>query len=200
MRLFAQENLVSPPPNCNWRSIHFGFSSRDTRLISYTSAIAIVAVNLAGFAAFGATYLDDIRKLSNVLTVWGVVLFVAVCIAAYFAVHEFIHTLALPDHGMSDRTLVGISPWAVFVVYNGEIGRTAMMRCVAAPFFVLLPVCVCLAVEFPGVLCVNLIGLHLFACLGDFLLWLKLAKRVDIESIWSVGSEVWIKSPQQHPG
>jgi hypothetical protein len=200
MRFFAKDNLVSPPPNSNWRSIQFGFSSRDARVISYTSVVAFIVVNLTGFAAFGATYLDDLRKLANVATVWGAVLIAAVCIAAYLAVHEFVHAIAFPDRGMSDRTLVGIFPWSVFVVYNGEIGRAAMMRCVAAPFFVLLPVCVALAVEFPGALCLNLVGLHVFSCLGDFLLWLKLAKRADIKSIWSAGNEVWITSAQQRSG
>jgi len=58
---------------------------------------------------------------------------------AYFLLHEFIHALAAPGFGFSDRSVIGVWPagGVAYSYYDGEMSRERLLAVLLAPFFFL---------------------------------------------------------------
>ena len=153
----------------------------------------LLAVNGIGLLAVGESYLADFHSLRVQLGVGGVVAFVGIAFAFYLVLHEVVHLLWFPDRGLSRSTLVGILPWAFFVLFNAAITPHELKRSVRMPFVLLTPPLLLIALMFPGSLTINALVVHLLSCSGDLLLFRKLSGLKGVDQIWTTGTAVWFK-------
>jgi hypothetical protein len=193
LSLFRGRTLVTPPVEQGWIEIPFGFSMYEARVISYSTIFIFLFVNIGTIYGLGSEYFNGLKYLfsefGEIFTIVGVII---VSILYHF-IHEYVHLLFFPDKGLSHKSHVGFMSIGLFTLYNGEFSRTSMQKSLLAPLFALFPIMLIPSFFHVGIILINLMIIHVTACLGDIVLYQKLSKRPDIDYFWSLGTSCWVK-------
>ncbi len=193
MRLFQPSRLAAPPADQGWQPQQYGFSATEIRVTTYLGIVLLLGFNGAGLALLGSEFLNDLNALFAGAGKIGGVAVVILAMVAYLYIHEAIHLIAFPDHGLSKDSYVGVLPWAVFVLYNGPVSPRRLMASVSLPFLTLTPLLALFAYLKPGAITTNLLLVHVLSCSGDLLLVWKLSKLRLVDELWTTGTSVWFK-------
>ena len=200
MKFFRVDAIRQPDIAEGWVAASIGFKSSEVRILTYSSIGLFFLVNAIAFYVIGFPYLDGFIAFVSGHSPVSATVYVILAASIYYILHELIHAVYLPDHGLSDRTMLGMRAAAVFIVYNAKISKKCMQRVVLAPFVLLTPLCIAASVgayldllPIPPIFSVNLLGLHLSACAGDLLLYRKLRSASGFSWMWNSFSSVWVK-------
>lgn len=152
-----------------------GISSGASRMMGYAPLVLI----LAGIAGCYFSGFDPIAAINDVIHLYGKnVTFSLFIVAVWliFPLHEFIHALTHPDHGLSDSTVVGLRSSMVFVMYTGVMSRMRFITMLLAPLFVIGIILLTLFFIFNGArpVITAVLFVHVMSCLGDIYLVFKM--------------------------
>lgn len=200
MKFFSIDKIKQPDVTEGWVAASIGFKSSEIRILSYSSVGLFFLANALGFYIMGISYFDGFIAFVSDHSPILATLYVIFAFGLYYVLHELIHALTPPDHGLSNQSMLGMKSAAVFVVYNAMISKKCMRRVVLAPFVLLTPLCTLASVAayldllpIAPIFVVNLLGLHLSACAGDLLLYRKLSRETGFSWMWNSVSSVWVK-------
>lgn len=193
MRIYHPARTLPPPDDGTWIPAQFGFSETEVRVATYAGIVLLLGLFAAGLYWGGPEALADLDGLFKAFGKVGAISLIVLALLTYIVVHEGMHLLAFPDRGRSDASLVGVLPWAAFVLYNGPITPWQLQRVVRRPLLLLTPPLLLWCFWAPGALSVAALVTHLLTCLGDVMMHRKLARLDGVETIWTTGREVWFR-------
>lgn len=135
-----------------------------------------------------------------VLATAAMMLLAAIPLALYFMAHEFVHALAAPGFGLTERSVVGVWPagGVAYAYYEGEMSRERLIVVLLMPFTLLslLPLAVAAVFGFnlpilAAISVINALGSYvdLFNA-ADFFIRIPRGARVRL-----AGDGMWFKPP-----
>lgn len=198
MRIHRADRLQSPPDDGRWTAVQFGLTATEIRVSQYAGIVVLLAAAVGGVLFAGPEGFSDWRALMTTFGPVGAVVMVVLALLAYLFLHEGLHLLAFPDRGLGDASLIGLLPWAVFVLYNSAISPRQLQQVVLRPLIVLTPPLLLIALWRPGALTIGALIVHLLTCVGDVMMHRKLARLHDVAALWTTGREVWfLQAPRR---
>jgi len=197
---FAQSKIHLPENLIQWEKSAIGFNITQVRLLTYASLFFAFSINGVAIYLLGFSYIDDLLELLRNTPFLIIVIAPISFNVLYLITHEVIHCISHPDKGLSKKTLVGFISGFPFVIYNGSITRKRFLAVLASPFIVLLigyviffAIIRLLKISIPEIILLNILLVHLCACVGDAFLFLKVYKLQDVSELWNSYSSLWIK-------
>jgi multidrug transporter EmrE-like cation transporter len=203
MRLITKSLLMAETPNKvaiphGWRQISgLKFTAAETRWINYLAIVSVIGAPFL-FLLFGidpiAAVAASFKNHWNIATTFAAIIGVAL-------LHEPLHMVVHPDHGLSDATLLGARFPMFFVAYVEPMALGRFFAVLMAPLVISGTALIGLMILFPAMVPGLLMALvsHIGQCGGDIMLLFKIRRRLascphkQATRIWNSGTGVLVQ-------
>lgn len=200
MQLLKRNKITNPVKTSGWEEVSLGFSLFELRLVSYGIIAFFFILNGLSIYIIGMEYIQGAMIYLRENSIFKIPVLIIIYSFAYFLLHELLHLVFHPDRGLSNRSLFGMASGTFFVIYNEKINRKRFLYVISAPFVILTIVFIAIIIlaeiniiTVDNIILVNILGLHLSACVGDVLIFYKIYKLSNVSEVWNSYTTVWVR-------
>jgi hypothetical protein len=196
------EELANADIPDGWERVdQVGTTAFMQRVLTYGSIVGAIFCAIIGFTVFNFDPLQELKTLSTIYGKHLVFGTIVGSIIVMLPIHEAIHILFHPDHGCTQRTIVGFTFVSMFVMYLDQMSINRFLVMLLAPVTIIGATIITFALMMEQffVIAAILFVVNIGTSLGDLTMAKRVSKiRKNHSKIWNRGTHfIAMKRPLQ---